>query len=125
MRFVIILPGSLLLLAGVVLIGITRPTSTPETVFPAPRTATEFLRRGKLYQQQGDVEKALADYVQAAKLEPENSTAYLYQASALSSLNRPAEAIQQYQLVKQLEQQKGQSFALTDYLIQEQQKKLR
>jgi hypothetical protein len=42
----------------------------------------------------------------------------------LAALNRPEEAIQKYQIVKRLDQEKGYSTALTDYSIQEQQKKL-
>ena len=125
MRCVIIIPGSFLLLVWVFLLGVTRTTPIPEKVFPAPKNAREFIRRGQLYEKHGQLAKALADYTQATRLEPKNGTALLDQASLLAALNRPGEAIQKYQTLKKLDQQKGQNTALIDYLIQEQQQKLR
>jgi tetratricopeptide (TPR) repeat protein len=124
MRFVIIIPGSLLLLVWIFLIGVTRTTPIPEKMYPHPKNAQEFLSRGQLYERHDKLEQALADYTQAVKLEPKNSIALLRQASMLAALNRPEEAIQKYQIVKRLDQEKGYSTALTDYSIQEQQKKL-
>jgi tetratricopeptide (TPR) repeat protein len=124
MRFVIVIPGTLFLLGGVLLIGITRTTPIPEQVFPAPKTAAEFVSRGELYEKHDKLEKALADYDQAAKLEPTSSTILLYQASTLGMLNRPEAAISKYQQLKQLYQQKGDDMSMIDYFIQEQQQKL-
>jgi tetratricopeptide (TPR) repeat protein len=124
MRFVIVIPGTLFLLGGILLIGITRTTPIPEQVFPTPKTAKEFISRGELYEKHDKLEQALADYDQAAKLEPKNSTILLNQASTLGMLNRPEAAITKYQKLKQLYQQKGDDTKMVDYFIQEQQKKL-
>jgi tetratricopeptide (TPR) repeat protein len=37
-----------------------------------PRYATAFNNRGRLYQAMGDVERSLADYEEARRLEPDN-----------------------------------------------------
>lgn len=124
MRFVILIPGSLLLLVWVFLIGITRTTPAPEKLYPTPKTAAAFVSRGQLYEEHGNLERALADYTQATRLEPKNSQALLYQASTLAMLNRPAEAIQKYQTLRKLYQQKDHDTKLIDYSIQEQQRKL-
>ncbi len=124
MRFVIVIPGTLFLLGGVLLIGITRITPIPEQVFPAPKTAAEFVSRGELYEKHDQLEQALADYDQAARLEPTSSIIPLYQASTLEMLNRPAAAIAKYQRLKKIYQQKGYDTALLDYSIQEQKQKL-
>jgi tetratricopeptide (TPR) repeat protein len=124
MRFVIVIPGTLFLLGGVLLIGITRTTPIPEQVFPAPKTAAEFISRGDLYERHDKLEKALADYEQATKLEPANSTAFLSQASMLGALERPTAAITKYQQLKQRYQKNGDDTAMIDYFIQEQQQKL-
>ena len=124
MRFFIFIPGSFFVLLIVFLIGVTRRPSPPEELYPVPQNVKEFLRRGELYEKQGDYEKALADYVQAAKLEPNNSSAYLGQASSLSGLDRHAEAIKKYKIVKQLDQANGQGTHIVDYLIQREQEEL-
>jgi cytochrome c-type biogenesis protein CcmH/NrfG len=125
MRFVIVIPGTLFLLGGILLIGITRTTPIPDQVFPSPKTAAEFVSRGELYEKHNKLEKALADYEQATKLEPSNSKALLSQASMLGILERPEAAISKYQLLKQLYQQKGDDTAMIDYSIREQQQKLK
>jgi tetratricopeptide (TPR) repeat protein len=124
MRFFIFIPGSFFVLLIVFLIGGTRQPLPPEELYPAPKNVKEFLRRGELYEKQGDYEKALADYIQAKKLDPSNDDAYNGQASALSALNRHAEAIEKYKIVRQIRQQNGKDYKLIDYFIQQEEQKL-
>lgn len=124
MRLYFVIPGSILILAGIFLIGLTRTTPVPEQVYPSPNTAVEFINRGRLYEKRGDYEAALADYAQATQLDTTDSTAYLEQAAALAALNRQTEAIETYEIAKQLELQQGRSSRLIDYLIEQQQQQL-
>ncbi len=124
MRLFIIIPGSTLVLIAILLIGVTRRTPDPETLYPSPQNAEEFLSRGKLYEKYGDYEQALMDYVQAAKLDQSNSSAYLGQAAALSALNRHAEAIEKYEIVRKLDQQSGLGTRMVDLLIQSEREEL-
>jgi tetratricopeptide (TPR) repeat protein len=124
MRVVVVIPGFVLLLVAIFFIGVTRGTPDPETLYPSPKNVEEFLSRGRLYEKHKKYEQALADYTQAAKLAPSNSSAYLGQAAALSALNRHAEAIAKYQIVRQLDQQNGFSTRMTDLLIESEQKNL-
>jgi tetratricopeptide (TPR) repeat protein len=117
MRFVIVIPGSLILLIAIAVIGASRETPEPQTLYPTPQGAKEFLRRGELYEKAGDYEKALSDYEQAALLEPENSDTYLEQGSVLSALNQPAAAIEKYLIVKEIDQQNGTSTRIVEDLI--------
>ncbi len=124
MRLFIIIPSSVLLAIAIFFLGMGH-NPRPETVFPNPKNAKEWIARGELYKQREDYDRALADYIQAAKLEPDNSSAYLGQASALSGMKRHAEAIEKYQIVRQLDQQKGFSTRLVDSLIEFQQEQLK
>jgi tetratricopeptide (TPR) repeat protein len=124
MRFVIFIPGSFFILLIVFLIGVTRQPSPPEELYPTPRNVKEFLRRGELYKKQGNYEKALADYIQAAKFDPDSTDAYRGQALSLSALDRHAEAIEKFKIVKQIRQQNGEDHKLIDYLIQREEQDL-
>lgn len=124
MRFVIIIPGSLVVLVAVVIIGISRKTPSPQTLYPAPQSAEEFLKRGGLYEKAGKYENALSDYEQAIQLSPDDSDGYLAQGSVLSALDQPDVAIENYLRVKAIDQQKGVSTELVDYLIEKEKEKL-
>ena len=124
MRFVIIIPGSLVVLAAVFIIGISRKTPSPQTLYPAPQSAEEFLKRGELYEKAGKYENALSDYEQATQLNPDDSDGYLAQGSVLSALGQPDAAIENYLRVKTIDQQKGVSTDLLDYLIEKEKEKL-
>ena len=124
MRFYIRIPNYLLLTAFVLLVGVSRSLNppSPEELYANPETTEEFLSRGTLYLKQRDYEKALADFIQAEKLDPQNSSVYLNQASALSALDRPAEAIELYEKGKALSEYGG---ALIQLSIDEEREKLR
>ena len=124
MRFVIVIPSSLLLLIAIFMIGSTRGPYKPQTVYPAPNTAEEFLKRGRLYEQEGNYEKALSDYLQAEQLTPEDSSVYLGQGSSLSALNQPDEAIEKYRIAREIDLRNGQSTRLIDYLIEKEEENL-
>lgn len=117
MRFFIVLPSSLLVLAAVLMIGVSQKTPEPQALYPDPQGAEEFLRRGELYEDAGEYKKALSDYEQAALLEPNNSVAYLEQGSVLSSLGDSEAAIEKYLIVKKLDTQNGVSTRIVDDLI--------
>ena len=128
MRFFIFLRGYGLLVILAFLIGITRPPLKPEKV-SVPKTAEDFVYRGELYAKDEEYEKALADYNRAEQLHPVDRyciyhSIYLNQAVALTELNRPAEAIEKYQKVKQIQQQDGLSTGLVDQEITALQKQL-
>lgn len=117
MRFVVVVPGSLILLMLVAVIGAGRGTPEPQTLYPEPEGVKEFLRRGELYEDVGEYEKALSDYEQATRLEPDNSNTYLGQGAVLSALDQPAAAIEQYLIVKEIDQQNGISTRIVEDLI--------
>ena len=125
MRFFIFLPGSFFVLLIVFLIGVTRQPLSPEELYPAPKNVKELLRRGDLYKERGEYEKALLDYTQAVKLEPDSSDAYQGQAFALSALDRSTEAIEKYKIVRQIEKQNGKDYKFTEYFIRQEEQKLR
>ncbi|MBW4466320.1 MAG: tetratricopeptide repeat protein [Pegethrix bostrychoides GSE-TBD4-15B] len=127
MRFFIVLRGYALLLIIVFFIGLAQPNLTPEEM--TPTTAKEFLRRGERYAEQGDYEKALADFNQAEQLRPHDRlgiyhSIYHNQAKALTALNHPAEAIQKYQKIKRRQQEDDLSTAYVDGKISELQTQL-
>jgi tetratricopeptide (TPR) repeat protein len=123
MRFVIVIPSSLILLAAVFIIGSTRKTPRAHVVYPAPSTAEEFLKRGELYEKEGNYEKALSDYVQAEKLDPNDSSVYLNQGSVLSALEQPDAAIEKYLIVKEIDQRNNLPTHMIDYLIDKEKEK--
>lgn len=118
MRLVIVIPGSLLFLTGLLLFGGSRSIPGPTERYPSPQNADEFLSRGELYQEAGEYEKALRDFEQAAQLEPENSTAYVEQGSVLSELDEPAAAIEKYQTAADISRREGTSPHILNYLIE-------
>ena len=124
MRFFIVLPGSLIALIAIAIIGSSRGTPEPQALSPAPEGVEEFLRRGELYEKAGSYEKALSDYEQAERLDPDNSDVYLGKGSALSGLEQPAAAIENYLIVKEIDIQKGRSTRLIDELIAREQEDL-
>lgn len=124
MRFAIIIPGSLILLLAIAIIGASRETPDPQTLYPTPQSAEEFLERGELYEKAGNYEKALSDYEQAVQLDPDDSHGYLGQGSALSALNKPDNAVKKYLVVKELDQQNGVSTRMVEYLIDKEREKL-
>ena len=124
MRFFIVLPSSLIVLIAVLVIGASRKTPEPQTLYPDPEGAEEFLRRGELYERAGDYEKAFSDYEQAALLEPENSVAYLEQGSVLAALGKSEAAIEKYLIVKEIDRENGVSTQIVEDLIEVEQGKL-
>ncbi|MEL7358224.1 MAG: tetratricopeptide repeat protein [Cyanobacteria bacterium J06560_6] len=124
MRFLIILPSSLLVLVAIAIIGSNRRTPDPQTLYPAPQSSEEFLERGELYEKAGDYDQALSDYEQAVQLNPNDSDGYLGQGSVLSALNRPDAAIENYLTVKEIDQQNGVSTRIVEYLIDKEKEKL-
>lgn len=77
-----------------------------------------------MYAERGEYEKALADYNRAEQLRPRDylgiyHSIYFKQAIALAELNRPAEAIEKFQKVKQVEQEDGLSTGHIDRRIAE------
>jgi tetratricopeptide (TPR) repeat protein len=128
MRFFLILRGYGLLLIIIFFIGLTQPDLKPEDL-DSPVTAKDFVYRGELYAKYGEYEKALADYNRAEQMRPRDYLGiyhriYFKQAIALAELNRPAEAIEKYQKVKQLEQEDGLSTESLDQKIAELQQQL-
>jgi tetratricopeptide (TPR) repeat protein len=124
MRFVIVIPGSLILLAAIAVIGASRETPDPMTLYPTPQNAEEFFERGELYEKAGDYEKALSDYGQVVQLTPDDSDGYLGQGSVLSAMNRPKAAIEKYLIVKEIDQRDGASTRMVEYLIDKEREKL-
>lgn len=88
-------------------IGIEQGNAPPEKIISQPKTADEFLRRGKLYEKNGNYEKALKDYTQAVALRPNDESGYIHQGLALEGLNRPQDALQKYQKAKEIAQVQG------------------
>jgi tetratricopeptide (TPR) repeat protein len=122
MRFLIVLRGYALLLVIVFFIGLAPVNLKPEEM--TPKTAKEFLRRGERYTEQEEYEKALADFNQAEQLRPHDRlgiyhSIYLNQAKALTALNRPSEAIQKYQEIRQRQQEDDLSTNYVDGKIAE------
>lgn len=117
MRFFVLVPSSLIVLAIVAIIGANQNSFEPEKLYPAPENAEEFLRRGKLYKEAGDYEKALADFNKAEQLTPDDSSIYLAQGASFSALNQPAAAIERYLIVREIDQQNGSSTYIIDDLI--------
>lgn len=124
MRFFIVLPGSLIALIAIAIIGSSRGTPEPQTLYPEPEGVEEFLRRGDLYKKAGDYEQALSDYEQAERLDPDNSDVYLSKGSALSGLEQPAAAIENYLIVREIDLQAGRSTHLIDELIRQEKQDL-
>ncbi|WP_416671465.1 tetratricopeptide repeat protein [Egbenema bharatensis] len=129
MRFFLILRSYGLLLVIIFFIGLTQPELKPEDL-DSPATAKDFVYRGELYAEQGEYEKALADFNQAEQLRPRDRlgiyhSIYLNQAKALTALNRPAEAIEKYQKIKQRQQEDELSTTYVDRKIAELQTKLK
>jgi tetratricopeptide (TPR) repeat protein len=124
MRFVILVPSSLILLAAIAVIGASRETPDPHVLYPTPQNAEEFFERGELYEKAGDYEKALSDYSQVVQLTPDDSDGYLGQGSVLSAMNRPDAAIEKYLIVKEMDQRDGASTRMVDYLIDKERGKL-
>lgn len=124
MRFVIVLPSSLIALIAIAIVGGGRGIPEPQELYPEPNGVEEFLRRGELYRKAGNYEKALSDYERAERLDPENSDVYLGKGSTLSGLEQPAAAIENYLIVKEIDIQKGRSTRLIDELIAREQEDL-
>jgi tetratricopeptide (TPR) repeat protein len=129
MRFFLILRGYGLLLIIIFFIGLTQPDLKPEDL-DSPATAKDFVYRGELYAEQGDYEKALADFNQAEQLRLRDylgiyHSIYLNQAKALTALNRPTEAIEKYQKIKRRQQEDELSTTYVDRKIAELQTKLK
>jgi tetratricopeptide (TPR) repeat protein len=124
MRFAIIVPGSLILLIAIAVIGASRGTPEPIDLYPTPENAEEFLRRGELYEEAGDYEKALADYAQAEQLNSDDSSVYLGQGASLSALNQPAAAVEKYLIVREMDLRNGRSTYIIDDLIAKEREKL-
>ncbi|MEO1396075.1 MAG: tetratricopeptide repeat protein [Cyanobacteria bacterium J06634_5] len=124
MRFFIIVPSSLIVLTIIAIIGANQGTFDPQELYPTPENAEEFLRRGELYEETGEYEKALADYNQAEQLVPNDSDVYLGQGASLAALNQPAAAIEKYLIVKDIDQQEGRSTHIIDDLIAREREKL-
>jgi tetratricopeptide (TPR) repeat protein len=81
------------------------------------------LKRGELYEKEGSYEKALSDYVQAEKLDPNDSSVYLNQGSVLSALEQPDAAIEKYLIVKEMDQRNNLPTHTIDYLIDKEKEK--
>ncbi|MEL6780450.1 MAG: tetratricopeptide repeat protein [Cyanobacteria bacterium J06597_16] len=124
MRFLIVLPSSIIVLVAIAIIGSNRRTPDPQTLYPTPQSAEEFLERGELYEKAGDYEKALRDYEKVVQLSPDDSDGYLGQGSVLSALNQPGAAIENYLIVKEIDGQNGVSTRIVDYLIDKEKEKL-
>lgn len=124
MRFFIVLPSSLIVLIAILVIGASQKTPEPQALYPAPEGAKEFLKRGEMYEDAGEYEKALSDYEQAALLEPENSVTYLEQGSVLAALGKSEAAIEKYLIVKNIDQKNGVSTRIVEDLINIEQGKL-
>lgn len=129
MRFFFVLGGYGLLLIIVFFIGLAPASLNPEEII-SPKTAKEFIRRGELYTEQGEYEKALADFNQAEQLRPRDrlgiyNSIYRNQAEALTALNRPAAAIEKYQKIKQRQQEDEMSTTYVDGKMAELQTQLK
>ena len=59
-------------------------------------TAKAYLDRGMKYAQEGDADKALANFNEAIKLEPDNDTAYFYRGNIYNMRNDLENAISDY-----------------------------
>ncbi|MEO0825342.1 MAG: tetratricopeptide repeat protein [Cyanobacteria bacterium J06642_9] len=123
MRFYIKIPTYLVITVLIGFIGLfqTLNPPRPEAVYSNPETAEEFLRRGELYADRQEYEKALADYVRAEQLDPSDRHVYLKKGSALSALNQPKAAIEQYEQAKAMSEHGGD---LVQYLIDQERQKL-
>ncbi|MEO0519220.1 MAG: tetratricopeptide repeat protein [Cyanobacteria bacterium P01_A01_bin.116] len=124
MRFFIIVPSSLIVLAIIAVIGAGQGNFEPQELYPAPENGEEFLRRGELYEEAGEYEKALADYEQAEALIPDDSNVYLGQGASFSALDQPAAAVEKYLIVKEIDQRNGRSTYIIDDLIEREREKL-
>lgn len=124
MRFFIIVPSSLIVLAIIAVIGAGQGNFEPQELYPAPENGEEFLRRGELYEEAGEYEKALADYEQAEALIPDDGDVYLGQGASFSALDQPAAAIEKYLIVKEIDQRNGRSTYIIDDLIEREREKL-
>ena len=124
MRFFIIVPSSLIVLAAVAIIGHNQGDFDPQKLYPAPESGEELLRRAKLYEEAGEYEKALVDYAQAETLLPNDSSVYLGQGASFSALQQPTAAIEKYLIVKEIDQQRGRSTYIIDDLIEREKEKL-
>ena len=124
MRFFIIVPSSLIVLAIIAVIGAGQGNFEPQELYPAPENGEEFLRRGELYEEAGEYEKALADYEQAEALIPDDSNVYLGQGASFSALEQPAAAIEKYLIVKEIDQRSSRSTYIIDDLIAREREKL-
>ncbi len=102
-------------------IGIEQGNTSPEKIIAHPKTADEFLRRGNLYEKNGNYEKALQDYAQVIRLRPDDEDGYVRQGLALEGLNRPQDALQKYQKAKEISQTQGDRNGIqhVDLLIQQ------
>lgn len=124
MRFVIVVPGSLVLLFAIAVIGASRGTPAPEKIYPNPQNAEEFLERGELYEKAGSYKEAFSDYQKVVELNPGDSSGYLGQASVLSAMEQPDAAIEKYLFVKEIDQRNGISTRMVEYLIDREREKL-
>ena len=124
MRFFIIVPSSLIVLAIIAVIGAGQGNFEPQELYPAPENGEEFLRRGELFDEAGEYENALADYEQAEALIPDDSNVYLGQGASFSALDQPAAAVEKYLIVKEIDQRNGRSTYIIDDLIEREREKL-
>lgn len=124
MRFFIIIPSSLIGLVIIAFIGANQRNFDPQELYPTPKNAKEFLRRGELYEKAGEYEKALADYTQAEQLSPDDSNVYLEQGSVLAALGQPQAAIEKYLIVTEIDQRNGVSTRIVEDLIRIEREKL-
>lgn len=101
-------------------IGIEQGNTPPDKIIAHPKTAEDFLRRGSLYEKNGNYEKALRDFNQAVALRPNDEDGYIRQGLALEGLNRSQDALQKYQKAKEISQRQGDRnrVQVIDYLIQ-------
>ncbi|BAU15913.1 TPR repeat-containing protein (plasmid) [Leptolyngbya sp. NIES-3755] len=99
-------------------IGIEQGNTPPEKIISHPKTANEYLNRGKLYEKNGNYEKALQDYTQVVALRPNDEDGYIRQGLALEGLNRPQDALQKYQKAKEIAQGDRNEIQTIDLLIQ-------
>jgi tetratricopeptide (TPR) repeat protein len=102
-------------------IGFEQGNTPPEKIISQPKTADEFLRRGNLYEKNGNYENALKDYTQATTLRPNDERGYIRQGLALEGLNRPQAALQKYQKAKEIAQAQDDRNEIehADFLIQQ------
>lgn len=102
-------------------IGIEQGNTPPGKIISQPKSADEFLRRGTLYEKNGNYEEALNDYTKAIALRPNDGRGYIRQGLALEGLSRPEEAFQKYQKAKEIAQIQGNRNEIqhADFLIQQ------